>query len=169
MKCLLLVPLAVCSMLVATEAHRFEARFKKDGADHTVHGTAFVRHGLVYTAAHNCEEGNFFIETWEGEIRCDPVRVLEATDVAILKPRVALRDSSGKDGCFASVEGKPVEQFKAELARNRARIKGFKSGGSGAPIYKDGKLVGMCISHKPGDDEDVAYVVTAVLDALKEN
>jgi len=141
------IVLFLCCLAAASEAHRFESRWTEADGEHTAHGTAFILGGVVYTAAHNVERGEAFIEFDTSWIRCDVKERDESRDVATLKPRFHLDDDTPADGCHASIEGRPVKRLRVEnLKLDWCEIAGFGQGGSGAPIYSHGKLVGMAVA-----------------------
>jgi hypothetical protein len=123
-----------------------------DGKLHVRHGTCAIVGGRILTARHllerddNTEHGQFFVDVPQGRVRCDVVERI-GKDLVWLKPRFELADTRAeKDGCYASVRGGPVKRLKAKPKDGLWRIEGFDHGGSGAPVYKDGKITGIAVA-----------------------
>jgi|GEM_PF-5072615 len=142
------------------QALRVRAERDEGGAVVTQHGTAYVSAaGAIVTAAHVVDQGDVFVETADGWIRCAVVRTDADLDLALLKPRIRVesRESgvgSPKDArrptadsktvCLASVHGKPVAALAAKVQSTlQASIENFGHGGSGAPLLRGEQLLGI--------------------------
>lgn len=143
-----LLLLALLSLpLCAVEAHRVRCEGKTQ-----TFGTACVVGGKVLTAAHVLESSaggmnEPFVETENGWIRCKVEDIDRKRDVAILKPAIPIPDTKpGDDGIFASTRGEPVKRLKFTWQDGRIVCQDFTDGGSGAPVYEGGKLLGLAIA-----------------------
>lgn len=160
-------------------------RIKTDDVDgrHSC-GTAFVYRGYVVTAAHVVEDGKtYWVEVGD---KWRPATLEHAdryADVALLKVAEKLPElkrgavaESDRVTVPASVAAQPVKDLDGVYVRRRyARgsycallvVPGFADGGSGAPVLKGGRLVGILTARLVilGEELGASMVPVSEIDA----
>jgi hypothetical protein len=166
---LLSLIILISPFIFAGDVTRIRAEREEGGAILTQHGTAFFLEGYVVTASHVVDKGDLFVERKEGWIRCEIVYKNENSDLAVLKtsvPTTPLKKFKELTGCFASIQSTPIRVYDVKMKTDKlALILGFNHGGSGGPIYKDGKFVGMCVSML---GEDTIFIPAFDIEAIVE-
>jgi hypothetical protein len=140
----------------------------------TQHGTAFILEDFVFTAYHvvDSKTSSIFIERKEGWIRCEVLYKDEKLDIAILRPALKTTPfvelDAKETGCVASIQGTPLKKLKYEFKDDKLFIEGYDSGGSGAPVLKDGEVLGMAVAYHPEDRAIKMVSVKRLLTAIRE-
>ena len=146
---LLTLSVLLCMTVNAAAALRIRCEeLQDDGKLHMTHGTCCVVGGKVLTAAHLLERDDksmrdhAWVETKDAWVWCDLDKRVKGKDLVWLKPRLKIADTHADgDGCYASVAMQPVKRLKID----GACIRGFDEGGSGSPVYRDGRLVAIAV------------------------
>lgn len=185
MKRLALLLFLVAACCFGADAYRLKT---DDGDGVRSHGTAFAYRGYVVTAAHVVEDAK---KCWvEVDGQWQPATLEHAdkyADVALLKVAVKLLDLkrgavAEKDRVTvpASVAAQPVQELDGLYVKRRyARcsfcaflvVPGFGDGGSGAPVLKGGRLVGIMVARLVilGEELGASMVPVSEIDAtIKE-
>lgn len=127
-------------------------------------GTCFEHAGFIITAAHVIRDGvDIKIETREGWKTALVVSVNYHFDVAYLrleKPAKLTRIEG--NGLFASANGMPIKCFACVAGH----FPGFDHGGSGGPLYRDGRLEGIALTLGEKDSSFVQFCPASVIDSL---
>lgn len=140
----------------------------RDGTQN--HGTSFCMDGYVITCAHVVADFAT-VKVWHDDewVKCEVVKVIAEYDTAYLKPEKKLTDK-GKDGFVCSYWDHDTGLITDLQVTGTAPVflvtmHGFKPGGSGSPIYKDGKVYGMAYALAKGTD----YVFFIPFPVIKAN
>lgn len=155
------------------------ARIKATQGDKTSWGTCFVYEEFIITAAHVIK-GRAQVEVLSGDsgqvkswIDAQVVCLNTEFDVAYLKIHKSAKVErfEERSGLFASVGMHEV----VKILCTDGRFEGFNHGGSGGPLYRDGKLEAMAtdISTKEvnglrlEDASKVRFVPASIIEALR--
>ena len=160
--------------LSAADAMRIRAERIEQETVFTQHGTAFTLEDFVFTAYHvvDSKTSSIFIERKEGWIRCEVIYQDEKLDIAIIKPDLKttpfIELDAKETGCIASIQGTPLKKLKYEFRNDKLYIEGYDVGGSGAPVFKDGEVLGMAVAYHPEDRAIKMVSVKRLLTAIRE-
>ena len=172
--------IAACFLIVCSVCGSEAQRLRADTPRGTViHGTACVVDGLVITASHVVEGETARIEVDARWVNCTVQRRDTGKDIVLLKPDEPLPDSCASGSGIWAAIGQPADKEhppqqlpvrRLEFGWNKSRLTcaGYASGGSGAPIYIDGRLFGISVAaerdpDRPEEATVVVYIPVAAI------